>query len=154
MRLAILALVVAATACGDDGGGGEPPVFPSTYATAYTEVRNCRFSLDHDLRRIRVLASPDALAPYQERMAPFPAGAVVLKVEYDGDDLACSKPPIGFTAMQRLADGADPAMLDWKWQELDGNRKVLDTPVIGCAQCHKGCGIPPEGYAGTCTTSP
>ena len=151
MRLAIFVLALAA--CSDDGGG-EPPVFPEMYATTYQQVRTCRFSLDHDLRRIRVLASPEALTPYQGRMEAFPVGAVVLKVEYKDDDTSCSQPPIGFTAMQRLADGADTAMLDWKWQELDKDRKVLDGPVTGCAQCHKGCGQPPEGYAGTCTTSP
>jgi hypothetical protein len=152
MRIAVFAVLLAACG-GDDGGGGEPPVFPKTYATDYTEVRNCRFSLDHDLRRIRVLASPDAVTPYQQRAAPFPVGSVVLKVEYDEDDTACAMPPIGFTAMQRLADGTDATNLDWKWQELDGDFKTLDDrPIARCANCHKQCGDPPEGYMGTCTT--
>ena len=150
MRLVVLALALAA--CGDDGGGGEPPVFPETYATDYTEVRNCRNSIDHDLRRIRVVASPDALTPYQTRAAPFPVGAVLLKVEYADDDTACSMPPIGFTAMQRLPDATDPGMLDWKWQETDGDRKILtDRPIKRCSQCHMDCGKPPDGYLGTCT---
>jgi hypothetical protein len=148
-------LSLALLACGGDDGGGEPPVFPETYAATYTEVRNCRFSLDHDLRRIRVVASPEALTAYMGRTDPFPVGAVVLKVEYDDDDTACAMAPIGFTAMQKLAAGTDTAMLDWKWQELDGDRKALtDRPIARCAQCHKDCGKPPEGYDGTCTTSP
>jgi hypothetical protein len=152
MRWVVL-LVLAA--CGGDDGGGEPPVFPKTWASEYTEVRNCRFSLDHDLRRIRVLASADAVTAYQGRAAPFPVGSVVLKVEYDEDDMTCAKPPIGFTAMQRLPDGMDPVMLDWKWQELDGDSKQLtDRPIARCASCHTQCGKPPEGYLGTCTTSP
>jgi hypothetical protein len=151
-RIGLLSL--ALIACSDDGSSGEPPVFPETYAATYQEVRNCRYSLDHDLRRIRVLSSPEALAAYTGRVEPFPVGAIVLKVEYDADDTACAMSPIGFTAMQKLADGTDTALLDWKWQELDGDRKVIANPGTGCAQCHKTCGKPPEGYGGTCTTLP
>ncbi|HTL37137.1 MAG TPA: hypothetical protein VL326_28575 [Kofleriaceae bacterium] len=143
--------MLALTSCGGDDGGGEPPVFPASYATTYQEVRNCRFSIDHNLRRIRVLASPDALAPYTDRMTAFPVGAVLLKVEHAEDDTSCSGPPIGFTAMLRLEAGADPALLDWKWQELDGDQHALQPMPARCASCHKTCGVPPEGYSGTCT---
>jgi len=156
-RRAVLAILVAQAllACGgDDGGddgGGDPPVFPADYAATYQQVRGCRFSLEHDLVRIRVLASPDALTPYNGRTAPFPAGAIVLKEEYAETDTACAGPVVSYTVMQKLAVGSSPATLDWTWQEVDANRRTLSRDDRSCTSCHSDCGRPPEGYDGTCT---
>jgi hypothetical protein len=156
-RRAIFAVlaVQALIACGgDDGGdddGGDPPLFPADYAATYQQVRNCRASLDHDLMRIRVLAAPEALASYNTRSAPFPAGAIVLKEEYAMSDTACSGPIMNFTVMQKLATGSSAATLDWSWQEVSGDRRTTTTVVQRCTGCHSDCGKPPEGFDGTCT---
>jgi len=157
MRRARLAILICAAlaACGDDGGGddttGDPAVFPADYAATYREVRNCRPSLDHDLMRIRVLASPEALTPYNGRTAPFPTGAIVLKEQYKDTDTACAGPIQKYTVMQKLAAGSSPAMLDWLWQDVGANQRTLTPNIQRCPACHTGCGKPPEGYDGTCT---
>ncbi|HWU88055.1 MAG TPA: cytochrome P460 family protein [Kofleriaceae bacterium] len=153
-RHAVLAIFVGRllAACGgDDGGGGDPPLFPADYAATYQQVRNCRNSLDHDLMRIRVLASPDALQPYTGRTAPFPAGAIVLKEQYADSDTACAGPIVKFTVMQKLEGDGPAGSLGWSWQEVNADRRVNTESIARCTGCHADCGKPPEGYAGTCT---
>lgn len=150
VRLVSCAIVLATTmACGDDTPMSTP-VFPSDYATTYTEVRDCRQSGDHDLNVVRVLADPAALAAYSDRTEPFPEGAVVLKEEYEFGDVDCTGPITQWTVMEKLAVGADPANLDWFWQRVDGDGTVLDENLPRCAACHQAC-VPPDGYDGTCT---
>jgi len=148
-------LVAAVLACGgdDDGDGpsGPAPAFPADYAASYTEVRNCRSSTEHDFNRIRVLADPAALAPYRERDADFPVGSVVLKEEHDFADTDCTGEPIKWTLMQRLAAGSSPETLDWYWQDVNAERRVTTENEARCIGCHTSCGVPPEGYLGTCT---
>jgi hypothetical protein len=142
---------VLLTACPDDGDDGGPePDFPADYASSYTEVRNCRPSGDHDLNNIRILADPNALDPYQNRVEPFPVDAVVLKEEYDFGDLTCSGPIKQWTVMRKLEAGSSPDTLDWAWQRVDLQRRVVDEDKPLCIGCHQGCGVPPEGYEGTC----
>jgi cytochrome P460 len=156
-RRALLAILIGRVlaACGGDDGGsdaGDPAVFPDDYAATYREVRNCRFSLDHDLRYMRVLAAPDALTPYTGRTAPFPTGAIVLKEEHGENDTTCSGPIVRYTVMQKLDTGSSTGTLDWFWQDVGANRRTVPTSnVARCPACHTGCGQPPEGYAGTCT---
>jgi hypothetical protein len=152
-RRILLALIAPAlAACSDDGGSsGPPPLFPDDYAATYQQVRNCRFSLDHDLIRVRVLASPDALVAYNGRTAPFPTGAIVLKEEYAESDTACAGPIESFTVMQKLEVGSSPATLDWSWQEVGADHHGKTIDIMRCTSCHTGCGKPPEGYDGTCT---
>jgi hypothetical protein len=148
----VLALVLAIGCPGDDTGPdpGPEPVFPADYEAHYTEVRDCRGSGDHDLHNIRVLTDAAALAPYRDRTEPFPAGSVVLKVEYDFGDLACEADPVRWTVMQRLPAGTSPDTLDWLWQDVDAERRVVSEDRAGCIGCHAGCGVEPDGYAGTC----
>lgn len=146
----VMAASIAMTACGGDDGG-DPALYPVDYRTTYTEVRNCRPSLDHDFMRIRVLASPEALQAYQNR-TPFPVGAIVLKEQFDMPDMNCAGPVLNVTVMQKLATGADPEALDWTWQKTDQENKVLETENIKrCTGCHTSCGKPPDGFDGTCT---
>lgn len=154
-RTQVLALGLAgllAGACpGDDGDdGGPPPAFPEDYERSYVEVRNCRGSGDHDLNNIRILVDAAALAPYQGREAPFPAGAVVLKEEYDFGDTSCSGELKQWTVMRKLADGSAPETLDWAWQQVDESRRVVDEDAPRCIGCHQGCGVEPDGYGWTC----
>ena len=138
-------------ACGDDGGSAPPALFPANYAATYQEVRACRFSLEHDLMRIRVLASPEAFTAYTGRAEPFPTGAIVLKEQYDENDTACAGPLVSFTVMKKLAVGSSPATLDWDWQEVDADLHATGADIKRCTQCHTDCGHAPDGYDGTCT---
>lgn len=125
--------------------GCEPePAFPADYAKSYAEVRNCRPSTEHDSHNIRIVASPSALAPYRDRDAGFPVGAVVLKEERDFGDVDCSGPVLLWTVMTMQADGG------WHWQSVSPERRVTGTNESRCIGCHAACGQPPEGYAGTC----
>ncbi len=128
--------------------GGADPAFPADYATTFTEVRDCRPSADHDLHLIRVLADPQALEPYRDRAEPFPEGAVVLKEEHDFGDVDCSQPPIGWTVMVKDSTATDSE--GWQWQRVDVNRKVTSENESRCFGCHHDCGVPPDGYLGTC----
>jgi hypothetical protein len=158
-RAAVLVALALASACGggagdDDGDDGEVdagvPLFPADYADSFVEVRGCRASADHLLDRIRVLADPAALAPYQDRDDAFPEGAVVLKEEYDPTDLACEGEIVRWTVMVRLPEGASSDTLDWRWQDLDGERAVVSQDDVRCYGCHSSCGRPPDGHDGTC----
>lgn len=154
MRRVLILTLGLATACpGDDDGGGSDgpePLFPDDYAASYTEVRNCRGSGDHDLNNIRILVDPSGLAPYENRTDPFPVGAIVLKEEYDFGDIACAGEVVQWTVMQRLPAGSSPSTLDWTWQKVDPDRIVLTEDEPRCIGCHQGCGVEPDGYAGTC----
>ena len=153
-RVVPLALVVLA-ACGTEPKP-EPPVFPADYATTYQEVRNCRGPSEHDLNYIRVLASPDAVTAYTGRIAPFPTGSIVLKEEYDINDMTCSGPIVVWTVMAKLDDGSAPATLDWQWQKVDSHRNTVNTDINKCVSCHTTCTPTGSrgGYAYTCTMPP
>lgn len=158
-RLAIVwsvGFVVVVAAC-DGGDEPEPqvePFFPADFASRYTEVRPCMPSGDHDLNHVRILVDDAALDPYLERTAPFPVGAIVLKQEYDFGDTACAGETRQWTVMKRLAEGSAPDTLDWAWQTVDVDRAVVDEDLPRCIACHTGCGVPPDGYQGTCAILP
>ncbi len=137
--------------CADDSAAEPAPLFPTEYAASYTEVRGCRASTEHDFARVRVLADPDAVGPYLARDRDFPVGAVVLKAEYDFADPTCQGPIARWTVMVREAAGSSPEALDWHWQDVSANRQVKTENEARCIGCHTGCGVPPEGYLGTCT---
>jgi hypothetical protein len=125
-------------------------IFPADYADTYTEVRNCRMSVEHGPVNIRVLAAPDALATYMTRTGTFADGAILLKEERDEGDSTCSGPIKAWTVMEKLPDGTAPATLDWHWQKIDAKRGVMTDNDPGCISCHTDCG-PPDGYLHTCT---
>jgi Cytochrome P460 len=143
-------LLIAPAACGGEDGGQETTLFPDDYAATFEEVRDCRRSADHDLSYVRVLADPAAREPYQGREQAFPEGAVVLKEEFDFADDSCSGDIVRWTVMSKLADGAAPDNLDWRWQTVDTERSVVDEDAVRCAGCHMECQGPVVGYAGTC----
>lgn len=161
MTLRALAWAVALAAlpaCHDDDGdddGGAAPFFPEDYESAYTEVRGCRGSGDHDLNNIRVWASAEAVTPYQGQMDPFPEGAVLVKAEYEFGDITCANAPVQWTTMRRLAVESSPDTLDWSWQQVDFDRRVVEEDSSQCIACHTNCGqkMPPPGipYESTCT---
>jgi hypothetical protein len=134
-------LVVAA--CGDDA----PLLFPANYAETYVEVRGCEPSTDHNLHSVRILASPDAVTPYTDRVSPFAVGAVLVKEEYSRTDADCAGTLREITAMQRVREGSAPALLDWRWQRTDGELQPIEADEASCSRCHARC---PGGHAGTC----
>ena len=146
MRAAAVALAIAACT-----GNKGPPLFPPDYAATYTQVRPCRASPDHGLDNVLVFTDPSATGPYMMRNAPFPIGAVVLKEEHDPDDLNCTGPITSWSVMVKLADGAAPPELDWKWQDVEADRQVRTNNEPRCYGCHTNCGVAPCGYAGTCS---
>jgi Cytochrome P460 len=141
-----LGLILAVAACGDSAA----PLFPADYASTYLEVRDCRPSGDHDLRSIRVLADPMARPSYLGRSAPFPAGAVVLKEEYDFGDRSCDGPVVEWTVMRRLPAGEGAQTGGWAWQRVAADRSVVSEDEPRCIGCHQQCGVAPDGHDGTC----
>jgi Cytochrome P460 len=132
--------LAALAGCGDD------PLFPDDYAATYTEVRDCRISADHDLHHIRVLADPDALAPYRDRIGEFPVDSIVLKEEYDfADD--CQGPILEWTVMQKTDS---PARLGWTWQRVDADRSIKSDNSSLCSNCHSNCTPDENGFDSTC----
>lgn len=154
----LVAAVVTAAALACSGGSepsGPEPLFPADYASSYVEVRDCRLSIEHDLTPIRVLADPQAALVYQSRQGDFAPGAIVLKEEFDASDTTCSGPVQRWTVMVRHPSGASPETLDWQWQEvLAQGRRVENENEARCITCHTGCGVPPDGFLGTCTAPP
>ena len=45
---------------------------------------------------------------------------------------------------------ADGGVNGWHWQSVSPDRRVLTTNEPKCTGCHATCGLPPDGYAGTC----
>ena len=133
-----------------EAGTPVAPSFPADFANNYAETRDCRFSHEHELRYIRVFASPDDQAPYAALSpdVPYPAGAILVKVEHDDD--ACAT-PIEYTAMRKLAAGENPAGGDWRWQRVTIGREVIeDGAPWRCIQCHTNHCAPPMGFDLSC----
>jgi hypothetical protein len=129
--------------CSDDGGGqpdaaGPPlPFFDVATVKTWPEVRNCRFSIEHDGVQIAVYASPAAATAYTEGTYPFAEGTVIVKAEHDDD--ACAE-LVGFTAMRKLAPGTAPMNGDWEWQRVDPSGEVVESALIPvCVSCHSDC---------------
>ena len=150
MRSVAIVVVLAACGSGDDGGSDAAVLFPADYAASFVEVRNCRISGDHELDQIIVKTDPVAAQAYQLRDRAFEIGAIVLKEERDPSDSSCTTDIIKWTVMVRLATGSSPGTLDWKWQKVNADRKVISEDEPLCIGCHQTCGVPPDGYLGTC----
>lgn len=147
--LALMLCVVSAGGCSDDETTSAPPdaVFAADWESVYEEVRDCRRSADHDLRYVRIFVDDVARASYVDRDTPFPDGSVVFKAEYT--DPACGGLE-SLTAMRREA-GLDPDRGDWHWQRASADGVVeRDGRLEDCLTCHAACGVPPDGFDGTC----
>lgn len=133
----------------EEDGGVETTLFPAGYQDTYEEVRNCRANGgSHNFNQVRVMADPDAYDAYLERDGGFPVGAVVLKEEYESDDLDCAGDVVQWTVMQRVDN--DDERLNWVWQTVDGERQVVNENEPRCYGCHAAC-VAPDGYESTCT---
>jgi hypothetical protein len=149
----IAVLSTIALACSSSGpdttSDAEQPAFPKNYRDTYVEVRSCQASGDHNLNHVRVLANPRAAAAYRQRNDHFAEGDVVVKEEFDFSDSACSGAITRWTAMLR-SDKAVAEAQGWRWQTVDSSWHVVETNGTTCVGCHASCGLPPDGYEGTC----
>jgi hypothetical protein len=143
--------IALALACGSDEPSGPAPAFPADYAASYVEVRDCRLSGEHELSPVRVFADPDSADAYSNRDEEFSEGAVLVKAEYDFSDPSCEGEIQRWTVMLRDAERSSADTLDWYWQDVDAGRNVVSENDSRCVGCHTGCGVPPEGYQGTCS---
>jgi Cytochrome P460 len=156
MRYATLLLLAVALSFGACHSGPNTPVYlpllPADFAATYKQVRPCRNSTDHDLNNVTVLADPNAYGPYTTRTDPFPVGAVVVKQEHLMEDQNCTEGIVQWTIMVKLEDGSSPSTNDWTWQNIAFDRTVQTQNDMRCISCHAGCGVPPNGYLGTCSS--
>lgn len=111
------------------------PIFPAHYRETFSEVRNCRFSIEHGGVSIRVLASPLAVQPYLEEANPLPLGSIVVKEEYSGPECDLED-LIRWRAMRKESPGFDPDDGDWHWQWVESDRSVLLNDKTTCISCH------------------
>lgn len=148
--LGACALALLPAGCGEDGNPAAQPVFPEDPELAWREIRDCRHSHEHELRFIRVFASPTAEEPYLALSpdVPYPVGATLVKLEYDDPD--CTE-LLGYTALQKLEPGKQPAGGDWLWQRVNGEGEVEEEGAMSrCVNCHAVHCEPPHGYDLTC----
>ncbi|NNE42967.1 MAG: hypothetical protein HKN12_02050 [Gemmatimonadetes bacterium] len=141
--LVLILLGVFVAACGDEGStmpdpDPDPvdPVFPSDFATSFTEVRDFRSGVPHP-SFLRVYANSVGAADYTAGNYPLPEGTVLVKEIYNdpaGSDV------FGWVVMQKREAGFSSGSGDWYWQEVDSDRTVLDDgSITNCIGCHNAC---------------
>jgi hypothetical protein len=128
-------LVLAALAC--DPQPAPPPaasLLPADYAGRFITARDCRPSIDHDLRHIVIKVEPALAGAYERGPYPLPAGTLIIKEEYADADCTDRQ---GWTLMHKQPAGYDDRYGNWRWQRLDARGAVLeDGPLPRCASCH------------------
>jgi hypothetical protein len=118
-------------------------LLPLSYPSGFTEVRDCRFSVEHSAVNIRILADAPGTAVFADESYPFPTGTLVVKEEYR--DMACTELQ-GYTLMERRAEGDDEAVDGWAWQRLDASaRWTGPEDVQACTGCHRHCTMGRDG---------
>lgn len=132
-----------------DAGIASDPVFPEDLS-AFTEVRDCRHSHEHELRHIRVVANPSAAQNYDIWDQPYEVGSLLVKLEYDAEGCR-DEDLLGYTAMEKLEEGGNPAGGDWWWQTVSPGREVTEEGAPNrCINCHTVHCAPPNGFDLTC----
>ena len=111
------------------------PIFPANYRATYTVVRDCRFSGEHGLVYIRVLANSLAAQPYLNNANPLPVGSTVVKEEFSSADCSLNS-LVRWRAMRKEAPGFDPVDGDWHWQWVETDRSVTFNDKSTCISCH------------------
>jgi hypothetical protein len=130
-----MALTCAALNTGCDPTSPEPEsLLPAALAADFVTVRDCRPSIDHDLRRILIRVEAGMTERYERGPYPLPSGTLIVKEEFDDPDCATRA---GWTLMQKQPPGYDARAGDWRWQRLDAQGKVLeDGRLTRCSSCH------------------
>ena len=111
------------------------PIFPADYRSTFTEVRDCRFSIEHGGVNIRVLANAVAAQSYLNNANPLPVGSIVVKEEFNGT--GCNDADfVRWRAMRKEAPGFDARDGDWRWQWVERDGSVLFNDKSTCIGCH------------------
>jgi hypothetical protein len=152
-RVLSLLVVLLGLACvpglGIDAGPDSEPIFPADLS-AFTEVRDCRHSHEHELRHIRVIADALAFQNYDIWDHPYAVGSLLVKLEYD-DEGCRDEDLLGYTAMVKLEEGENPEGGDWWWQTVSPERRVVEQGAPSrCIACHTVHCAPPNGFDLTC----
>lgn len=151
-RLGFLVVLAAAVplaviSCGGEDNPTPPdpepvdPFFAADFAETYTLVRDCRFSTDHNLTRVRVYVNSIGAENYLNGTYPFPVGTIAVKVLTDGQASDCNGATEEFVAMRKGAPGTAPSSGDWEWQAVNPDRSVRLSGQLfdACISCHANC---------------
>ena len=111
------------------------PIFPADYRSSYTEVRDCRNSIEHGGVSIRVLTNEVATRPYLDGANPLPEGSVVIKEEFDGPD--CEDDELVRWRVMRKEEPGFEIDGDWSWQWVDRGGRVVFNDKATCIVCHQ-----------------
>jgi hypothetical protein len=116
--------------------GETEPIVPADYRTTFSEVRDCRNSIEH-AATIRVWVNAIGAEAYLADENPLPVGTVVVKEEFAGANCTNDAELRVLSAMRKEPAGFDPEANDWHFQELNfPSRSVrLDTKIT-CIECH------------------
>jgi len=144
---AVIAVALAAGSCGDDENptppGPDPvdPFFAEDFAETYALVRDCRFSTDHNLTKVRVYVNAVGAQSYLDGTYPLPVGTIAVKVLTDGQADDCAGAPEEYVAMRKGAPGTAPSYGDWEWQAVNPDRSVRLSGQLfeECIACHSNC---------------
>lgn len=119
-------------------------VFPETFRTTFTVVRDCRPTITHasvttgdeSIDYIRVWANDVAAQPYEAESDSLPIGSVVVKESFSGADCAENGTLEVLAAMRKEEPGFDPDNNDWHWQLVSPDHRVVDETNTTCVSCH------------------
>ncbi len=135
--------VVLGQSCGappdDDGTGDAQPFFPEDYRAAYTLVRDCQLSIEHDVTMIRVWANDAARDAYLAEQNPLPVGSILVKEEFIGGTCDDDGDLFQWRAMRKAVEGVDDSDGDtWQWQRVSAvDRSVAANDKATCISCHR-----------------
>lgn len=156
----MLALALCLAACDDPASApdGPPPLFDRAELETLLERVPCRHSHEHDLRHVRIFVDAESAALYQRCVLrdepceqPFAPGALFVKLEYDREG-CLDEEFVGYTATRKVEPGTYPEGVDWRWQRLDADLRVMQdgAPPV-CLRCHIDHCAAPEGHDLRCT---
>ncbi|MEN9578105.1 MAG: hypothetical protein RJA70_1114 [Pseudomonadota bacterium] len=143
----LVSLMVGKLSCSTPSDGESmhegDAVFPINWEQSLVELRDCRRSIDHELEFVRLFASKDAAAPYEECVTrgecdePFASGSIFLKPQYR--DAECRE-LVRYSAVKREQPAKAPGPAGWRWQEVLASGKVVaDGAPSECVGCHAQC---------------
>ena len=138
-RSVALCLGLTVVGCGgeeDSFAYNQNSLYPENWEETYSLKKDCAQSPTHGSDYVKVWASPEASAAFDDRTVEMPASAVLLKSQYK--DSSCTE-LAGFTAARADEVGTDGAVT-WYWQrtEVDGTIGAEGASNF-CNDCHVAC---------------